>query len=183
MRETALARSVDRRRARTVRGGMVDSTLRISLAMLFVVASPGCSLIFTHAPAERPPPECATSVAAPVADTVLAAASVALLVAGVAGASTHDPPTCQLFCGTEQALGWGAVIVGAAAGALFTYSAAEGYQRTSACRAWTAPRGQQPWSVVLPDVPLLPALAVEACAQVGDAPRVCPRALLLPGGG
>ena len=121
-------------------------------ASLLLVASPGCSFIFTRGPeptpsAQRAPepsrtpsPECTSSLAAPVVDTVLATASVALIVAGVVAATSPEPP-CQpaeWFCGigrgAGQAVGWGAIAVGAITGAVFTASAVTGYGRTADCR-------------------------------------------------
>jgi hypothetical protein len=168
----------------------VNSVLRISLAALFVVASPGCSLIFTKGPQPElhpqryadlhgtTPLECTASVAAPVVDTTLAVVSFALLGLGVAGAATHDQPNCEFLCGTEQAFGWVAVIVGAAMGALFTYSAVVGYQRTSACRASLEPNALLPQ----PRASLLPASPADACGAMDDAPRACPPPVHLPGG-
>jgi hypothetical protein len=154
---------------------MLDSTLRISLATLFLGACPGCSLIFTHAPQPdvHPPPECTTSVAAPVVDTVVATASATLLGFGAAAAATPCTPGDVNFCGLGQAAGWGAIVVGAVTGILFTTSAVVGYQRTSACRASLEPNALLPQ----PSASLLPASSVEVCASVGDAPRSCPATL------
>jgi hypothetical protein len=156
----------------------VNSVLRISLATLSVVASPGCSLIFTRGPQPEvhPAPECTASVAAPVVDTVLATASVTLLGLGVGAASTSctgGSGPYPDFCGSVQQGGWGAVVVGAAMGALFITSAVVGYQRTSACRSSLEPNAMLPQ----PRASLLPASPAEACAPVGDAPRTCPRAV------
>ncbi len=141
-------------------------------AMLLTVASPGCSFIITRGPeptpsAQRAPelsrtpsPECTSSVAAPLVDTVLATASAAVLVAGVVGATSSEPP-CQpgeWFCGigrgAGQAAGWGAIVVGAITGAVFTASAVTGYGRTADCRrAETAlPTGHRPMGRHLLDV-------------------------------
>jgi hypothetical protein len=157
------------------------AALRISLATVLVVAGPGCSLVFTHAPQPEvhPPPECTTSVAAPVVDTVLATAGVTFLGLGVGVvASSCTGQYCEL--GRDG--GWAAVIVGAVTGALFITSAVVGYQRTSACRASLEPSGlpRPPGSV--PAASLLWPLP-EACAPVGDAPRTGPRTVLSPGGG
>lgn len=157
--------------------------------MLIAATTPGCSLIFTKGPQPElhPPPECTASVAAPVTDTVLATLSVALLGLGVAGVvdsnstrpCTPNSSLCSFGNGTESTFSWGAVVAGAALGALFTASAVVGYQRTSACRASREPNAllQQPRAA------LLRASPVEACVPVSDAPRVCARAVLLPGGG
>ena len=158
-------------------------------AMALVMIAPGCSFIFTRGPPPTPPPgrdggrsrtappDCTSSVAAPVVDTVLGTASVALVVAGVAGATYKDPPcrTGEWFCGFgngwTQAAGAGAIIVGTLTGALFIASAAVGYTRTAACRAAVesrAPRSPSPRPFALSAPP------GEAC-PMGDAPRLCRR--------
>jgi hypothetical protein len=159
---------------------MFTSVLRISLAMLILGVSSGCSLIFTKGPQPEmhPPTGCTSSVGAPVADTVLATASVVLLGLGVAAIADSSSSCTGEFCGigngAGQAVGVGAVIVGALSGILFTTSAVVGYQRTSACRASLEPDALLP----RPTASLLPAPLVEACAQVDDAPRVCQAATL-----
>ncbi|HMK73981.1 MAG TPA: hypothetical protein VK454_11625, partial [Myxococcaceae bacterium] len=57
----------------------MSSALRGSAVVLVVAASPGCSFVLTRGPETdvHPPRECTTSNAAPVADTVLAALSLA----------------------------------------------------------------------------------------------------------
>lgn len=179
-----LARCVDRRRARPDLGGVVNSLLRISLATVLVVASPGCSLIFTHGPQPEvhPAPECTASVAAPVVDTVLATAGVTFLglgVAAVATSCTGGSGQYPNFCGIGQDGGWVAVAVGAAMGALFITSAVVGYQRTSACRASLEPNALLPQ----PRASLFPASPAGGCAPVGDAPRMCHRTVPPPAGG
>jgi hypothetical protein len=163
------------------RGGSVKANLRILLTTLLLVPSPGCSLIFTKGPQPElhPPPECTQSVAAPVTDTVLATLSVALLGLGVAVvADTSSSPSCPTgglyYCSNtgrdaEAGFGLGAIVAGAALGALFTASAVVGYQQTSACRASLEPNALLPQ----PKASLLPASPAEACEAVRDAPRVC----------
>jgi hypothetical protein len=149
-------------------GGRV-STLRIVLAAFLLVGSPACSLLFTSGPEPvvYPLHDCPTSVIAPVSDTVLAAASATWLAIGAADAAANQ----------STAGGWVAVAAGAAMGALFTTSAVLGYQRTSACRTSLEPNPP----LAPPRTSLLkPPLT---CAAVGDAPRVCPKAGLLAGGG
>jgi hypothetical protein len=161
--------------------------LRISLATLILIPNPGCSLILTKGPEPevRPPPECTTSVAAPVADTVLATLSVALLGLGVAGvvasgyggvAVSCPVSGCNSGVGEVLAISLSAVAVGAATGALFITSAAVGYQRTSACRASLEPKALPALGPVVPATSLFPASPTKACAAVGDAPRVCTNA-------
>jgi hypothetical protein len=172
-------------------GGMMNSVLRISLATLVLVASPGCSLILTKGPQTemRPAPECTTSVAAPVVDTALATASFALSGFGVWNASASSRPTCgaasyppSSFCtlgvvGWETAV-WAVVVVGAGLGALFVTSAVIGYNRTSACRALLPPPGP-----LVPATAPLPKSPAGTCAPIGDAPRICTKAVFMPGGG
>jgi hypothetical protein len=163
----------------------VNSVLRISLAALVLAVSPGCSLIFTKGPEPEvnPPPECTTSVVAPAVDTVMVAASVALVIAGVSTVSSQCTSGFSLnFCGLNQGVGLGAVIAGALSGVLFTTSAVVGFNRTSACRASLEPNALPPPAPVVPATSLFPASPTKACAPMGDAPRLCPRTLLLPGG-
>jgi hypothetical protein len=99
----------------------------MSLAALFVAAIPGCSLILTEGPQPElhPPPQCTTSVAAPVVDTVLAAFSVTLLGLGIAAEAESSTPCTGEFCslnGVGEGAGWVAIAAGAAV---------VGYQRTS----------------------------------------------------
>jgi hypothetical protein len=160
---------------RTVQGGTVASSLRMSLAALLVATMPGCSLIFTRGPQPElhARPECTESVAAPVVDTVLAALSVTLLGLGIAAEAESSTPCTGEFCslnGIGQGSGWIAIAAGAATGILFTTSAVVGYQRTSACRASLEPNALLP----RPKASLLPVSPGEACAAVGDAPRTCP---------
>jgi hypothetical protein len=167
---------------------MVNLVLRLSLAALFLIASPGCSFIFTKGPEPEvhPPPACTTSVAAPVVDTVMVAASVALVIAGAGTASSQCNSSTSgfgfSFCGLNQGVGLGAVIAGAVSGAVFTTSAAVGFNRTSACRASLEPNALPAPGPVVPATSLFPPSPTKACAPMGDAPRLCPRALLLPGG-
>jgi hypothetical protein len=168
----------------------VNSVLRISLATLGLIASPGCSLIYTKGPEPEvhPPPECTTSNAAPVADTVLAATSVALFGLGVAGVviSLSGPAVaCPVSgcnnSGREAAVGVSAsaIAVGAAMGVLFTTSAVVGYRRTGACRDSLAPDASPLSGPAVPAASLLPVTPWEACGRVGDAPRVCARVVPL----
>jgi hypothetical protein len=151
---------------------------RVLLATLILAVGPGCSLIFTRGPdpEAKPPPECTTSVAAPVVDTVLAVGSFALLGVGIAELGTTCQPNGFDFCSIGQATGWVAVIAGAVTGILFTSSAAVGYTRNSACRSFMDTRGPSPPTPVEPPKSLLKHGSAQACEAVGDAPRACPRA-------
>lgn len=163
-------------------------------AMVLVLATPGCSFIFTRGPPPTPPPEglseppraappdCTSSVAAPVVDTVLGTMSLALLVAGIAGVA-YKEPSCtpgEWFCGFgrgyTQAVGGGAIIVGTITGAIFIASAAVGYQRTAACRAVLESSEQR---LPAPRTSVHPAAPREDC-PVDDAPRLCSRVAWWP---
>ena len=153
--------------------------------MLLVAASPGCSYIFTRGPSATPSaqqspepsrptsPECTSSVAAPVVDTVLA---VALTGLGVVGAVAAAEPCTGEFCGIGK--GGGAVvgIVGVATGLLFTASAVTGYQRTAECRA-----ALESYPLSPPRASLFPTSPVEGCRPVDDAPRLCRSVASWPG--
>ena len=158
----------------------------IACVTFLVAATPGCSFIFTRGPEaaphpqpypepSRPPsPECTSSVAAPVVDTVLAAASVALIVAGIAAMSSKS--SCHpgdFFCDPNNAFEHGTgeigIFVGALTGVVFTASAVAGYQRTGACRATLNSTAFLSRSRA--SLPLLSPL--EGCSPVGDAPRLC----------
>jgi len=152
------------------------------LATLLFAATPGCSLIFTKGPQPelQPPPECTSSVAAPVADTVLATLSIALFGLGVTGAVASLYGGAAVSCpvsgcnnGSEGVAFVGslsALALGAAMGALFITSAVNGYEKTSACRASVEANALLP----RPKALLFPASPAEACEAVRDAPRVCP---------
>ncbi|MGZ6077107.1 MAG: hypothetical protein ACXWK6_04805, partial [Myxococcaceae bacterium] len=121
--------------------------------MLLVIGTEGCSFAFTRGPqpslpagpgpeTSRPqtPPECTSSVAAPVADTVLSTLSVAVFVTGIAALATPEPSCSQgsfgpCFQGFNQSVGWTGIIAGGLTSALFIASAVTGYGRTADCRA------------------------------------------------
>lgn len=152
-----------------------------TLVALLLTGNPGCSLIFTRgpsassaAPAHRDESECTESVAAPIADTVIAVALVTLTVWAIVEAAQscpHPPQVVDSSCGWNELLYFPAGGAGLL-GALFTTSAVVGYSRTGACResrGWAlAPRGSG--LVALPSVR---PRATEDCARTGDAPRLC----------
>jgi hypothetical protein len=163
------------RKARDARLGA-----RIALTTLVVLASPGCSLLFTRGPEPEvhPPPPCTTSNAGPISDGLLAALSlVVVVIGGVAAAS----PSCQTnsgslgYCVDAHSAGPVIIASGAALGALFTTSAVVGSRRTNACRDYLESRSVPPPAPLAPVSSLLPASPMETCAAVGDAPRACPR--------
>jgi hypothetical protein len=159
---------------------MANSILRISLAIVALVAGPGCSLIFAKGPQPEvyPPPECTSSVAAPVADTGIAATSFALAVAAAAVAAPGCPPPNpggSELCGFNK-LAWFPAGAAAALSVLFTASAVVGYQRTSACRDSLAPDARPLPGPVVPGTSSLLDSPGQGCARVGDAPRVCTNA-------
>jgi hypothetical protein len=115
----------------------VESVL---LASSLLASSTGCSYAFVHGPSaqletapDRQSPECTTSNAAPIVDTVLASTLLLLgttvVVGGIGIATSSDP----YFKNTEGPV----VLVGAGLlglGALSVASAATGYGRTADCR-------------------------------------------------
>jgi hypothetical protein len=149
----------------------MKSTLHARVASCLLFATPGCSLIFTQAPQpeSHPPPPCNTLVASPVMDTLLASASFALMVAGVAVATK----SCSSNCFNEP-VGWGAVLFSGVTGAIFTTSAVVGYQRTSACRSLEESKGVATPAKISASASLLPASPGSTCRPAGDAPRSCP---------
>ena len=164
----------------------MKGSLHIAVAAVFLLTTPGCSLILTKGPQTEvhPPPECTTSNAAPVADTVLASLSVLLLGFGVLGLSAlaaggvaEGCPVSGCNNSSLATAGWvslSAAVVGLVMAPLFTVSAVNGYQRTSACRASLAPKAVPPPAPGVPTAFLLPASPVEGCPRADDAPRVLP---------
>jgi hypothetical protein len=152
----------------------VRADLRLALLTLLPVANLGCSLAFTQAPELdiHPPPPCNTYVASPVADTILATASVGFMVFGVVVAATP----CGGGACYAPLVGWSAVIAGGLAAAVFTTSAVVGYQRTSGCRALEESKGTPPSAPGMPSALLLYESPLEACVPKGDTPRQCPSA-------
>jgi hypothetical protein len=72
--------------------------LGVGLVALVSVLSSACSFVLTKGPQPevQPPPECTTSVGAPIADTVLAVASVGVAVLGglMVASATCDQYHC-----------------------------------------------------------------------------------------
>ena len=154
------------------------STAALLMLVVFVQASAGCSLIFTKGPQPevQPPPPCTTDNGFPIADTVIAVASVAAVVAGAVvyanGTTRHN---CGWFCGFgEEVGGAGAMLIGGIGTVIFTPSAIVGYMRTSDCRAWLEanPQYAPPPS---PSTPQSSSLLVppQGCPTLGDVPRMC----------
>ena len=163
--------------------GLLDSALHLSLALLLLSASPGCSLILTKGPEPEvhPPPECTSSVVAPVADTILAAAAVTLAIAVLATGCSSSTGFGNVGCGIGQGVGTGVGVGSGALALLFGVSAGFGYTRTSACRASLGPGYVPPPPTQLTPVPeasLWPP--PRDCLAPADAPRVC--ALATPSG-
>ena len=168
------------------------SAIALLILIALVQASAGCSLIFTKGPQPevQPPPPCTTDNTAPTADTVLAVASVAAVVAGavVYVNGTKQQGCGGWFCGFgEQVGGGGAMVAGVLGTLIFTPSAIVGFNRTAACRAWleTNPQYAPPLSPSPPESSLLVG-PPQGCPTPGDAPRICssaaswrPRAVVL----
>jgi len=96
----------------------------------------GCSLLFTRGPAlDRQPPEaCTPSNGSAVADTALAAVSVAAVVVGsIAVAQGSKPGSNDL---NEAVTGVGLIGAGGIGTVILVPSAVVGYNRAAACRAW-----------------------------------------------
>jgi hypothetical protein len=157
------------------------STAALLMLVVFVQASAGCSLIFTKGPQPevQPPPPCTTDNGFPVADTVIAVASVAALVAGavvyVNGMAKHDCGLGSVCQFNEESVGGGAAMIAGGVGTLiFTPSAIVGFNRTSDCRAWLAANPQSAPSPS-PNPPQSSLLLVPAqrCPTSGDVPRIC----------
>ena len=152
----------------------VGSTTALLMLAVLSVANAGCSLIYTRGPQPevQPPPPCTTSYVHPIADTVIAAASVAALVWGsVTYAEEHGKPQPSCFlCYGNEATAVGFMVVGGLSTLVFTPSAVVGYNRTAACRASLATKPQQPASPPQSSLFLVPQ---EGCPTSGDAPRVC----------
>src|SRR5512143_1454819 len=152
-----------------------------SLLWLLAVAihgavSTGCSFIYTKGPQPevQPPPPCTVSNTYPIADTVLAAASVGAVVAG--GIVYANSKNCSGFlCGLGHAIAGGGAIVGGAVGtAAFVPSAITGFNRTADCRAWLQANPQYapppPPPAETSSSLLVPA---RRCPSQGDAPLRC----------
>jgi hypothetical protein len=168
---------------------LAGTIVALAEVMLLVVGTEGCSYAFTRGPQPSLPagpgpetsrpqtPECTSSVAAPVVDTVLSTLSVAIFVAGIAALATPEPSCSGGSFGClqlNQSVGWTGIIAGGLTSTLFIASAVTGYGRTADCRAAkeASARLPPPTASVPPSfVPL------EGCGSVGDVPRVCSREL------
>jgi len=149
---------------------------RVALMLVvFGVYNSGCSLIYTKGPQPgvQPPPPCTTDNTWPTTDTVLAAVSVAAVVAGTLLLTQKCPSG---GCTTEEVaggfVGGGLALGGIVGTAIFTPSAIVGYMRTADCRASLEPKPQQPASTPLPPSSFL-LVPRGGCRTVGDAPRSC----------
>ena len=150
---------------------------------LLVVATKGagCSFVYTRGPQPevQPPPPCTTDNWAPTTDTVIAAVSVAAVVAGAVIYADGMKPCSGFLCQlNEESLGGGAALVAGGVGTLiFTPSAIVGYRRTSDCRAWLEANPQY----APPPAPSPPSSSLlvpsQGCPTSGDVPRVCSAAV------
>ena len=150
-------------------------TLRLLVVAVYGASSAGCSFVFTKGPQPevQPPPPCTTDNTYPIADSVIAAASAAAVIAGsvlLAGAAGQHP--CGDSCWTEGVTGAGALIVAVPLVAVFTPSAIVGFNRTADCRAWLQ---ENPQYAPQPAPSTSSSLLVPArtCAVQGDAPLLC----------
>jgi hypothetical protein len=118
-------------------------------------------------------------VAAPVTDTVLAAASAVLAIAVLATTNSGCSSGGQIGCNIGQGTGEVVAVAGAAFAVLFGVSAGVGYARTSACRTSLEPGFVPPPSSPAPppQTSLWPPPRGLLCLSVEtDAPRACPAA-------
>jgi hypothetical protein len=147
---------------------------RTAALTLLGVLSQGCSFLFTKAPQPNglPSPQCSDSYAAPIADTVVTALSVAAIVAGsIVDADAHH-------CGSgscveaNQLAGTTAILAGAVGVLLFTPSTVLGYSRTSACRAWLE-GDDSPRPGRASDARSALLVLPPKCSQGSDAPLRC----------
>lgn len=133
--------------------------------------------------AAAPPPtqlaDCTTSVAAPIADTVLSALSLGLVVLAAAGgvfsssSCTPTPGWQFTICPNQPAVQWFVVGLGVV-GIVYAISAVTGYQRTAACRAYEESNGLLPPPSTEPPKSLLKhTQRVEPCPPGEDAPGIC----------
>ena len=141
--------------------------------------STGCSLHYTKGPQPdvHPPPACTESNDAPITDTVLAVASIGIVVAGsVLYSNTKD---CGgAWCGLgNQLTGGTAIILGGIGTLVFVPSSIIGYNRTASCRAWLdgdpeySPSRRPGARPAAPSTSLL--LPRRECSSRGDAPLLC----------
>ncbi len=122
-------------------------------------AGTGCSFVYTRGPQPevQPPPPCTTSNASPTADTVLAVASVAAVVAGSIVYANGMKPCSGFLCQlNSQSVGGGsAIVLGGIGTAVFVPSAIVGYNRTAACRASQPPQPEEAAPSAPPESSLL----------------------------
>ena len=160
--------------------------LWLLVAAVHGAVSTGCSLIHTKGPQPevQPPPPCETSNNLPVADTVLAVASVGAVVAGSVVYSQNAHKSCgfDFGCAMTPGAGIGLVVAGGVGTLVFVPSAIVGFMRTADCRAWLQanPQYAPPPSPPPPSPPPPPAetsssllVPVRTCPIQGDAPLLC----------
>jgi len=156
---------------------MLGGAPRFALLSPLLFAELACSYAFVHGPpvspatlddrerVEKSVPDCTSSNAVPILDTVL---GVPLMGAGivlvVAGATSKDCPTSSNTCFLEglPAAGIGIGVAATALGALLLSSAVTGYGRTADCRrAQQSPSTGSPTGRYLLDVPAIAGARAE----------------------
>jgi hypothetical protein len=144
---------------------MLGATPRPALVIAVLVSGPGCSYALVHGPPAPHPddprevrqaaPDCTSSNAVPIVDTVLA---VPLLGAGVLGIVGGAAEGCGSYCfgpSSGETIVIGAALTGL--GVLMLSSAITGYGRTADCRRAreALPTEPTPTGRYLLDVPAL----------------------------
>ena len=156
-------------------------TLWLLVVAVYGAASTGCSFVYTRRPHPevQPPPPCTTDNWAPTTDTVIAAVSVAAVVAGAVIYANGMKPCSGLLCNlNEESVGGGAALIAGGVGTLiFTPSAITGFGRTADCRAWLQanPQYAPPPPPPPPTAETSSSLFVpeRRCSSQGDAPLLC----------
>ena len=151
--------------------------LCLLMVAVYGAASTGCSFIYTKGPQPevQPPPPCTTDNWPQTTDTVMAAVSVASVVAGSLIYSQNAHKSCHgfdIYCAMAPAAGIGLAVAGGVGTLVFIPSAIVGYSRTADCRAWLQANPQY-----APPPPAETSSSlfapVRTCPIQGDAPLLC----------
>jgi hypothetical protein len=155
---------------------------------LALVPGTGCSWIFVHKPPPEPvpvtpPAVCTTSVAAPVVDTVLAAAALGTGIAAIAMSSKSSGSCTGFGCINMSGLNTAGMVAGAVLGVAsvpLAFSAGHGYSTTEECRELKYAQLACISGVEASCDRLMKGAldaceksSQEACASAGDSTRTC----------
>jgi len=114
----------------TCTGRMRRNVRMRALVAACALATQGCSFVFVRPPPDSPvaggPPRCTESRAAPIADTVLAGAALALFAPSL-GAALSCSPNCAENAGPALSILSGAVLLATAGSAIY------GFHETNRC--------------------------------------------------